>query len=71
MPNPFDDEDGQFFVLTNDEGQHCLWPGFAEIPEGWTAVFGVAGRVACLDYVNANWTDLRPRSLVEQLDGGN
>jgi hypothetical protein len=25
--NPFDDDNGSFFVLVNDEEQHSLWPG--------------------------------------------
>ena len=24
-------------------------------------------RAACLDYINKNWTDLRPKSLIEQM----
>jgi MbtH protein len=62
--NPFDDE-GTFFVLVNNEDQHSLWPAFAEVPSGWRVVFGEAGRQECLDYVEANWTDLRPKSLRE------
>ncbi|MFD4633070.1 MbtH family protein [Streptomyces sp. NPDC058284] len=65
MSNPFDNEDGRFFVLTNEEGQHSLWPAFADVPAGWTVVFGEADRAACLEYVDTNWTDLRPSSLVE------
>lgn len=68
MSNPFDDADGRFYVLVNEEGQNSLWPDFADVPPGWTVVFGVADRGSCLDYVNANWTDMRPRSLVEQMD---
>ncbi|MGW3730031.1 MbtH family protein, partial [Streptomyces sp. NPDC000851] len=34
--NPFDDADGRFLVLVNDEGQHSLWPSFADVPGGWT-----------------------------------
>ncbi|ETB10221.1 protein mbtH [Mycobacterium avium subsp. silvaticum ATCC 49884] len=30
--NPFDDDNGSFFVLVNDEEQHSLWPAFADIP---------------------------------------
>jgi uncharacterized protein YbdZ (MbtH family) len=30
--NPFDDEDGAFFVFVNDEEQHSLWPVFADVP---------------------------------------
>ena len=32
--NPFDDEDGRFYVLVNDEDQHSLWPTFSEVPAG-------------------------------------
>lgn len=70
MTNPFDDADGRFLVLANDEGQHSLWPVFAPVPEGWETVFGALPdgerRDACLEYVEANWTDLRPRSLRER-----
>jgi MbtH protein len=64
--NPFDDPDGSFVVLVNDEDQNSLWPSFVDIPAGWTQVFGEDTRDACLAYVEANWTDLRPRSLREQ-----
>lgn len=61
--NPFDDEDGRFFVLVNDEEQHSLWPAFAEVPAGWRVVFGEDSRAACVEYVEKNWTDMRPKSL--------
>ena len=64
--NPFDDETASFYVLVNNEDQHSLWPRFKQVPGGWTIVFGADGgasRQACLDYVDANWTDMRPKSL--------
>jgi MbtH protein len=61
--NPFDDEDGRFYVLVNDEEQHSLWPAFAEIPAGWQRVFGDARRAECVEYVEQNWADMRPKSL--------
>ncbi|MEU5979502.1 MbtH family protein [Streptomyces sp. NPDC047315] len=67
--NPFDDTDGRFFVLVNEEDQHSLWPSFVEIPAGWKSVFGEDGRQECLDFIEANWTDLRPRSLREAMAG--
>lgn len=67
MTNPFDDQEGRFLVLRNDEDQHSLWPEFVDIPEGWQPVFGADSREACLEYVERNWTDLRPRSLRERL----
>jgi MbtH protein len=63
--NPFEDRDGRYLVLINDEGQHSLWPSFAEVPAGWTVVFGEDAKDACLAYVEENWTDLRPRTLRE------
>ena len=61
--NPFDDEDGRFFVLVNDEEQYSLWPTFADVPAGWRVVFGEAGREEALEYVEKSWTDMRPKSL--------
>ncbi|NUT48479.1 MAG: MbtH family protein [Saccharothrix sp.] len=69
MTNPFDDQDGRFLVLVNDEGQHCLWPAFAEVPAGWTTALDESTREAALAYVEDNWTDMRPRSLREAAEG--
>jgi MbtH protein len=60
--NPFDDPDGTFVVLVNDEDQHSLWPAGMAVPAGWQVVHGQASRQSCLDYIEANWTDIRPRS---------
>lgn len=68
MTNPFDDPEGRFLVLVNHEGQHSLWPSFAEVPAGWDVVFGESDRPSCLEYIEANWTDLRPRSLIEAME---
>ena len=68
--NPFDDEDGRFYVLVNDEDQHSLWPTFAEVPAGWRTVYGGpdgTDRDSALRYVEENWTDMRPKSLREAM----
>lgn len=62
MTNPFDDPKTRHLVLVNHEGQHSLWPSFAETPAGWKEVYGPDERAACLDYVERNWTDLAPLS---------
>lgn len=61
--NPFDDPDGTFHVLVNDEGQHSLWPTFVAVPDGWQVALSAAGRQECLNHIEQHWTDLRPRSL--------
>lgn len=66
MTNPFDDPEGTFHVVVNAEGQHALWPVFADIPAGWDTVWGPGPRAAALEYVEQNWTDIRPLSLVAQ-----
>ena len=68
--NPFDDDNGSFFVLVNDEEQHSLWPTFSDVPAGWRVAYGEADRAACLDYIEQNWTDIRPRSLRDRLAEG-
>jgi MbtH protein len=68
MTNPFEDPDASYLVLINDEGQHSLWPVFADVPEGWEQIFGEAGRQDCLDFIETNWTDMRPRSLIKAME---
>jgi uncharacterized protein YbdZ (MbtH family) len=64
MANPFDNEDGIFLVLVNDENQHSLWPADITVPGGWNIAHDADTRAACLDYVEEHWTDLRPASLI-------
>lgn len=68
MTNPFEDDSLTYFVLVNDEGQYSLWPDFREVPAGWKAVGPHGPRKECLDWVEANWTDMRPTSLVRQME---
>ncbi|GHD51112.1 MbtH family protein [Streptomyces galbus] len=66
MTNPFDDNDGTFLVVVNHEDQHSLWPSFAPVPAGWTVALGESSRQEALDYVEAHWQDIRPKSLLAQ-----
>ena len=67
MTNPFEDEKGTYHVLINDEGQHSLWPSFIDVPKGWTIIRKPDTRAACLEFINKNWTDMRPNSLIESM----
>ncbi len=69
MTNPFEDENGTYHVLINKEGQHSLWPSFVEVPNGWTIVLKSDTRAACLEFINRNWTDMRPKSLIAAMEG--
>jgi len=68
--NPFDDPNGVFYALVNDEEQYSLWPTFKDVPDGWNVVYGApegASRQQVLDWIDKTWTDMRPRSLRNQL----
>jgi len=65
--NPFDDDNGEFLVLVNDELQYSLWPTFRDVPVGWQAVGPRGKRQECLAYIEEHWTDMRPKSLVDAM----
>jgi len=63
MSNPFEDANASYGALVNDEDQYSLWPTSIAVPEGWTVAFGPDSRAACLEFIEQNWTDMRPKSL--------
>lgn len=63
MTNPFEDPEGTYLVLINDEEQYSLWPAFIEVPQGWRVVREESPRQDCLDHIEQHWTDMRPKSL--------
>ncbi|MFI6153049.1 MbtH family protein [Kitasatospora sp. NPDC051170] len=63
MSNPFDNTEGRFLVLVNEEGQHSLWPAFADRPDGWTVALDETDRATAVAHIEQNWTDMRPLSL--------
>lgn len=67
MTNLFDDDNGTFVVLVNHDCQYSLWPEILEAPRGWSIVGPRGARSDCLAWIDANWTDMRPKSLIDQL----
>lgn len=56
--------DGDLFqVLINDEGQHSLYPAAQDPPDGWKRIGPTGTKAECVAYVDANWLDMRPRTL--------
>lgn len=68
MTNPFEDENAEYLVLINHEEQYSLWPAFRDIPAGWTATGPRGKRRECLDWIDKNWTDMRPKSLRDAME---
>lgn len=65
----FDDNDTIYQVVINDEEQFSIWPADREPPDGWRATGPRSVKQECLDYIEENWTDMRPLSVRQQLDG--
>ncbi len=51
--NPFENPDGVYSVLVNEEGQHSLWPDFVDVPAAGPS--STARRPA-----RSAWTTSRP-----------
>jgi len=58
-----------FNVVVNHEEQYSIWPDYRDIPAGWRAVGKSGTKADCLEYVKSVWTDMRPLSLRQQMDG--
>ena len=61
------DDEGIYQVLRNDEEQYSLWPVELDVPAGWSPVGKQGSQAECSAYVDEVWTDMRPRSLREQM----
>ncbi|WP_091904418.1 MbtH family protein [Chitinasiproducens palmae] len=65
----WDDDSAEFEVVVNHEEQYSIWPSYKAIPGGWRAVGMKGPKQACLDYIETHWTDMRPLSLRQAMDG--
>lgn len=67
MANPFENQDEIYLILVNDENQYSLWPEFRVVPSGWRTIGPRAKRAVCLAWIENHWTDMRPKTLAEQM----
>lgn len=58
--NPFDNPQGQFYILRNDQQQYSLWPAHCDLPAGWAVVCPPQSAEACNAWLAANWSTLTP-----------
>jgi uncharacterized protein YbdZ (MbtH family) len=68
MTNPFEDDTASYYVICNDERQYSLWPETVSTPDGWSKQYGPESRASCLSFVEANWSDMRPKSLIDSMN---
>jgi len=65
-----DTEDTQRYkVVVNHEEQYSIWPEDRENAPGWKDAGKAGTKAECLAYIEEVWTDMRPLSLRQQMDG--
>lgn len=62
-----EDKDLIYQVVVNHEEQYSIWPDYKEVPKGWRGVGKRGKKAECLEYIEAVWTDMRPRSLRQKM----
>jgi MbtH protein len=65
----WDDDENRFEVVANHEEQYSIWPVERALPPGWRAVGKSGNKAECQAYIREVWTDMRPLSLRNQMDG--
>jgi MbtH protein len=66
---PDDGDDTIYMVVVNEEEQYSIWPADRETPLGWNGVGKSGTKAECLAYIEEVWTDMRPKSLREKMQG--
>lgn len=64
----FDRDDVIFQVVINQEEQYSIWPEYKAIPAGWRTAGKSGLKKDCLEFIEQNWTDMRPLSLRQKMD---
>ncbi|WP_432741939.1 MbtH family NRPS accessory protein [Streptomyces sp. JH002] len=59
----------RFVVVRNDEEQYSIFPENRPLPAGWYEEGFAGERQPCLDHIAEVWTDMRPKSLRDAMDG--
>jgi MbtH protein len=57
----------RYKVVINDEEQYSIWPEDRDNPAGWYDEGTRGEKERCLNHIEQVWTDMRPRSLREQM----
>jgi len=65
-----DEADSTMFkVVVNHEEQYSIWPVDRDNPAGWHDAGRIGLKADCLAYIDTVWTDMRPLSLRQRMDG--
>ena len=67
---PGDEDRTIYKVVVNHEEQYSIWPADRENPMGWNDAGKSGTKAECMTYIQEIWTDMRPKSLRDAMDGG-
>lgn len=63
--NPFDNPQGQFAILQNDQGQYSLCTAAVRTAGGWRVVCEAQSQEACQQWLAGNWRTLEPSHFAD------
>ena len=63
-----EEDNEEYICLINEEEQYSIWFAWKEIPLGSKQVGLKGTKQEVLNYVKEVWTDMRAKSLREQMD---
>lgn len=58
----------RFKVIINDEEQYSIWPEQKAVPAGWYEKGFAGSKDEVTQYIDQQWTDMRPASLRKAMD---
>lgn len=64
--NPFDNPQGQFYILQNNQQQYSLWPAQCVLPDGWRVLCEPQPQDACNVWLDAHWQTLTPAHYAQR-----
>ncbi|QMU79700.1 MbtH family NRPS accessory protein [Streptacidiphilus sp. PB12-B1b] len=63
-----DEDQTAYTVVVNDEEQYSIWPADRDTPLGWRPAGKTGTKEECTAYIRDVWTDMRPKSLRQQMN---
>ncbi|ALB62012.1 FIG005032: Putative cytoplasmic protein YbdZ in enterobactin biosynthesis operon [Cronobacter condimenti 1330] len=66
--NPFDNPQGRFWLLENDQQQVSLWPEPCALPPGWRVVAQPQSPQMCEAWLKEHWNTLKPTHFARSTD---
>jgi MbtH protein len=63
------EDNTNYKVVLNHEGQYSIWPADRENALGWKDAGKLGTKAECLAYIKEVWTDMRSPGLRKRMEG--